>query len=151
MLTREASIVIDRPIGQVFAALADTKNQPRWDTGLLEARLVPEGPVSVGTRITEVRKFMGRTSENTGEVIEFEPNARITRKSSVDSPMKLVGTLTFAPTPKGTKVGWRWDLQFSGFFALVGPLIAAAMIKGADKSLRGLKDRLESGAVARPS
>jgi len=25
-------------------------------------------------------------------------------------------------------------------------MIAAAMIKGADKSLRGLKDRLESGA-----
>ena len=148
MLTREASIVIDRPIGQVFAALADTKNQPRWDTGLLEARLVPEGPVSVGTRITEVRKFMGRTSENTGEVIEFEPNARIIRKSTVDRPMKLLGSLDFVPAPQGTEVVWRWDLQFSGFMALVGPIIANAMIKGADKSLRGLKDRLESGAAA---
>ena len=151
MIVKETSIVINRPVEQVFAAMADVKNQPLWDPGVSKVRLAPDGPVSVGTRITETRTFMGRTSENTGEVIEFEPNARITRKSSVDSPMKLVGTLTFAPTPKGTKVGWRWDLQFSGFFALVGPLIAAAMIKGADKSLRGLKDRLESGAVARPS
>jgi len=61
--------------------------------------------------------------------------------------MKLVGTLTFNPTPKGTKVGWRWDLQFSGFFALAGPFIASAMIKGADKSLLGLKNLLEGRAV----
>ncbi len=77
MVKRETSIIIDRPIGEVFAVLADPKNQPQWDSSLLEARLVPEGPVSVGTRIIEVRKFMGRTSENTGEVIEFEPNAKI--------------------------------------------------------------------------
>ena len=146
MITKEASIVINRPVDQVFAAMADAKNQPQWDPGLWEARLTPDSPVSVGTKITEVRKFMGSTTVNTGQVIEFEPNVRLTRKS-VDSPMTAVGTLTFAPTPKGTKVSWRWDLQFSGFFVLVGPLIATAMKRGAETSLRGLKDRLESGAV----
>jgi len=144
MITREASILIDRPVGQVFSALVDSKNQPKWDTGLLEARLVPDGPVSVGTRITEVRKFMGRTSENTGEVIEFEPNVRITRKS-VDMPMMVLGTVTFTATSQGTKVNWRWDLQSKGFYALVGPMIANSMKKGSEASLRGLKDLLESG------
>ena len=143
MITREASILIDRSVGQVFSALVDSKNQLNWDAGLLEARLVPDGPVNVGTRITEVRKLMGRITENTGEVIEFEPNARITRRS-VDMPMTVVGTITFATTPKGTKVSWRWDLQFSRFFILVGLLIATAMKKGAETSLRGLKDMLES-------
>ena len=146
MITKETSIVINRPVEQVFAAMADVKNQPQWDPGLLEARLTPDGPVSVGTKITEARKFMGRTSENTGEVIEFEPNVRITRKS-VDSPMTVVGTITFASTQKGTKVSWRWDLQFSGFFTLVGSLIAVGMKKGAEASLQGLKEMLESGAV----
>jgi uncharacterized protein YndB with AHSA1/START domain len=147
MITKEASIVINRPVGQVFAAMTDTKNQPQWDPGLLEARLTPDGPVSVGTKITEVRKFMGRTSENTGEVIEFEPNARITRKS-VDIPMTVVGTVTFAATSKGTKVIWRWDLQFSRFFVLVGPLIATAMKRGSEISLSGLKNMLESRGTA---
>ena len=150
MITKEASIVINRPVGQVFAVLVDSKNQPKWDTGLLEARLMPDGPVSVGTRITEVRKLMGRTSENTGEVIEFEPNARITRKS-VDMPMTVVGVITFAATPKGTKVSWRWDLQFSRFFVLAGPLIATAMKRGVETSLRGLKGRLESHVPAASS
>lgn len=142
MITREASIIINRPVGQVFAAMVDSKNQPKWDIGLLEARLLPDGPVSVGTRITEVRKLMGRTTENTGEVIEFEPNAKITRKS-VDAPMMVLGTVTFAATPGGTKVNWKWDLKFKGMFALAGPIIANSMKKGSETSLRGLKDLLE--------
>ena len=148
MIVKQTSIVINRPVEQVFAAMADVKRQPLWDPGVSDVRLAPDGPVSVGTKITETRTFMGRTSENTGEVIEFEPNARIIRKSTVDRPMKLLGSLDFVPAPQGTEVVWRWDLQFSGFMALVGPIIANAMIKGADKSLRGLKDRLESGAAA---
>jgi uncharacterized membrane protein len=147
MITREASIVVDRPVGQVFAVFADTKNQPQWDTGLLEACLTPDGPVKVGTKITEVRKFMGRTSENTGEVIEFVPNARITRKS-VDTHMTVLGSVTFAATPEGTKVDWRWDLQFKGIIALAGPMIATSMKKGSETSLRGLKNLLESRATA---
>jgi len=147
MITKETSIVINRPIEQVFATMTDTKNQPHWDPGLLEARLTPDSPVHVGTKITEVRKFMGKTSENTGEVIEFEPNFKITRKS-VDGPMTVVGTIIFASTPKGTKVSWKWDLQFSGFFILVGPLIATGMNRGAEASLNGLMNWLESRAAA---
>ncbi len=142
MITKETSINIDRPIEQVFAVLVDSKNQPKWDTGLLEARLVPDGPVRVGTRITELRKFMGRTAENTGEVIEFEPNARITRKT-VDGPLTVVGTITFGATTEGTKVSWRWDLQSKGLFTLVGSMIGNAMNKGAQNCLRSLKQLLE--------
>ncbi len=143
MITRETSIVIDRPVGQVFTALVDCKNQPKWDTGLLDACITPDAPVGIGTRITEVRKLMGRTSENTGEVIEFEPNVRITRKS-VDMPMTVLGTVTFAATSGGTKVNWRWDLQPKAFYALAGSLIANIMKKGSENSLRGLKNLLES-------
>jgi uncharacterized protein YndB with AHSA1/START domain len=145
MITKEASIIINRPVGQVFTALVDSKNQPKWDTGLLEAWFTPDGPVGVGTRITEVRKLMGRTSENTGEVIEFEPNVRITRRS-VDMPMTVLGTITFAATPGGTKINWRWDLQPKGFYVLVGSMIANTMKKGAENSLRSLKDLLESSS-----
>jgi uncharacterized membrane protein len=148
MITREASIMIDRPVGQVFTALVDSKNQPKWDTGLLEACITPDGPVGIGTRITEVRKLMGRTSENTGEVIEFESNVRITRKS-VDMPITVVGTVTFTATPGGTKVNWKWDLQPKGFYALVGSMIANTMKKGSENSLHGLKSLLESsGSIA---
>jgi hypothetical protein len=91
---------------------------------------------------------MGRTSKNTGEVIEFEPNVRITRKS-IDMPMTVVGTVTFTATPRGTKVNWRWDLQPRGFYALVGSMIANTMKKGSENSLRSLKDLLESsGSIA---
>ena len=143
MNTKAASVLINRPVGQVFATLADTKNQPQWDSGQLEACLMPDGPIRIGTRITEVRKFRGRNSENTGEVIEFEPNARLTRKS-VDMPMTVLGTVTFAATPLGTQVNWRLDLQPKGFSVLTGPMIANSMKKGSEISLRRLKDLLET-------
>lgn len=92
---------------------------------------------------TEVRKLMGRTSENTGEVIEFEPNVRITRKS-VNTPMTVLGTVTFTATPWGTKVNWRWDLQPEGFYALVASMIANTMKKSSANCLHGLKDLPES-------
>lgn len=50
MITREASVMIDRPVGQVFTALVDSKNQPKWDTGLLETCMTPDGLVGIGTR-----------------------------------------------------------------------------------------------------
>ncbi len=146
MISKETSIVINRPVEQVFATMADAKNQPKWDSALSEVRLMPDGPVGVGTKISEVRTFLGRTSVNTTEVIEFEPNARITRKTAGEGPFKVGGFLTFNPAPNGTTVNWKWDLQFSGFLALVGPFIASAMIKGADKSLIGLKNLLEGRA-----
>ena len=142
MITREVSIEINRPVEQVFAAMADTANHPQWDPGLLEAHLTPDGPVRVGTKITEVRKFMGRTFENTVDVIAFEPNARITRKSA-DVLATVVGTATFAATPIGTQVIWRWDVQFSRFFVLIGPWGASALKRGSEKSLLGLKNLLE--------
>jgi hypothetical protein len=73
---------------KLFAVMVDPKNQPQWDPGWLEARLSPDAPVRVGTKITEVLKFVGCESENTGEVIDFEPNAQITRKT-VDKQMTV--------------------------------------------------------------
>jgi hypothetical protein len=52
--------------------------------------------------------------------------------------------ITKAATPEGTKVNWRWDLQFKGIFVVVGAFIATAMKRGSETSLRGLKDLLEN-------
>ena len=70
MVNVETSIIINRPIEEVFAYLTDAGNNPQWDLGLVEVRQTPERPVGVGTRITEVRKFLGRKMETTSEVVE---------------------------------------------------------------------------------
>jgi len=73
MVNVETTIVIHRPIEEVFAYITDARNQPQWDSGLVEVRQTPESPVGVGTRVTEVLKFMGRKLASSRDVFECEP------------------------------------------------------------------------------
>lgn len=63
MIDVEDSIVINRPIGEVFAFVADQTNAPRWQNGLEQVRRTTDGPPGVGTKHVVVRKFLGRRLE----------------------------------------------------------------------------------------
>jgi uncharacterized protein YndB with AHSA1/START domain len=66
--------VIDRPVEEVFAYVADVTNGPAWHTDILEARKTTEGPVGMGTAWhTRFKPSMG-ISEADMEVVSFEPN-----------------------------------------------------------------------------
>ena len=43
------SVVIDRPIDEVFAFVADGTNDPKFSPRVQEIRKVTDGPVGVGT------------------------------------------------------------------------------------------------------
>ncbi len=61
----ETSVVINRPIEDVFNYSTDPGNTPEWQTGLLESRLTSAGPIGVGSTIRDVRMFMGRQAAST--------------------------------------------------------------------------------------
>ena len=50
----ERTIVIDKPVEEVFAFLTDPSNDHKWRTHLKEVSA--EGPITVGTRIHKVVK-----------------------------------------------------------------------------------------------
>jgi hypothetical protein len=55
----EATVVIDRPIEQVFAFLADGENDRGFSTRVLEIAKTTEGPPSVGTIYASTVKDAG--------------------------------------------------------------------------------------------
>ena len=142
MINVETSIIINRPIEEVFTFLTDARNSPQWDSGLLDIRQTPQSPVGVGTRITEVRKFLGRKMETTSEVVEYEPSTKYTRKGG--GPFPITGSLTFEPTAEGTKVIWTFEMKPGGFFALAEPLVARSLKRGLESNLGDVKDLLEN-------
>lgn len=145
------SAVIRRPIEEVFAFLTDARNNPKWQTssGLQKTQQVPDGPVGVGTRITEVWKFIGRETESISEVTEYEPNRKYTRSALAgdSSPIKR-GDLIFEAVPEGTKLTWNADIQASGIFAIAEPLLASTMKKGIEANLAEVKALLEDHVTA---
>ena len=70
----ELSIVINRPIEEVFAVLANLENDLKWRSEWVDARKTSEGPIGIGTRFSLFAKAFGRRIETIYETIEYEPN-----------------------------------------------------------------------------
>jgi len=141
----EMSIHIERPIEEVFSAFTDIRTQPQWDPGMIEGRHEPDGPAQLGTKMTEVRKFMGRVIETTSELVEFEANRKIVRKGDDNGPMSLTGILTFTPTDSGAHVDWEWELELAGLLSLMTPIMAKILRKDGEPHLNRIKQILENG------
>jgi uncharacterized protein YndB with AHSA1/START domain len=68
MARMEASVVINRPIDEVFAYLTDVGSWSQWNSGILEAEQTSEGSVGVCTTFQGVSQFLGQRGEWTSEV-----------------------------------------------------------------------------------
>ena len=149
METIASSIIVQRPVAEVFAFVTDARNNPLWQasSGLRQIRQEPESPVGVGTRITEAWHFMGRDAETTSEVTAYEPNRTYTRSDiGGGGPIKR-GTYTFEPVAEGTRWTSETLIQAGGLFAIAEPLRAGTMRKGIETNMAEAKALLERRVV----
>jgi uncharacterized protein YndB with AHSA1/START domain len=100
VIKAERTIVINRPVDEVFAYVGDQTNTPQWQRGLLEVRRTTDGVPGVGTKHTFVRKFMGRRMEATNEYVAYEPGKRIAFKTTT-GPVPLEASYLFEATNWG--------------------------------------------------
>ena len=119
MIKVENSGIINRPIEEVFAFVGDQTNAPQWQSGLVEVRRTTDGPLRVGTTHTFVRNFMGRKMEASNEYVAYEPNKRITIKST-SGPVRVEFSYLFESTAEGTKLTGKMEMQAAGLLRLAG-------------------------------
>jgi uncharacterized protein YndB with AHSA1/START domain len=140
----EGSEHLDRPVEEVFAFITDVRNDPRWHTDVIEARLT--GGVSVGKgSIFEIRTkpFMG-VSGGTVTVSEYEPPGRIVFDVEMGK-MRPTTTLTVMPEDGGSRVTRRIDMEPYGVMRLMAPFMAGMARRRNAGFLAELKRVLESG------
>lgn len=145
MVTVSASIIVERPVEETFAFVADARNNPLWQSisGLRETRQLPESPVGVGTQIMETWHFMGVTAHSTCEVTEYEPSRRYARHVlSGPSPITH-GTHLFEPVAEGT----RWTntalVQADGAYPVAESVLAAELKRAMEAGMAEAKALLE--------
>jgi uncharacterized membrane protein len=143
MIQVKDSIIINRPIEEVFAFVADQTNGPQWQDGLLEVRRITDGPIGVGTRHTAARKFLGRRLELTNEYIEYEPNKQVTFKGESGS-MRFESSYLTESTTHGTRLTSQMQMEQGGLFGLAEPMIAKSLKRDFAANFRTLKALLES-------
>ena len=73
----EATVVIDRPIEEVFAFLADGENDPKFSPRVLAIAKTTDGPPGVGTVYASTVKDAGMKTKREFKLTEFEPPSRI--------------------------------------------------------------------------
>ena len=135
------SVMIQRPIEEVFAFLHDPANDPVWQTGLVETKL--SGPMGVGATLTEVRHFLGKRVELTFEITEYEPPARSSR-AIIAGPVPIAAGYTLEPAGGGTNVTMVGETDAYGFFRLTEPVFARMASRELEANAGHLKDLLET-------
>jgi carbon monoxide dehydrogenase subunit G len=141
----ELSVVINRPVEEVFAFANDPNNDVQWQTGVLESKQTSEGPRGVGTTDSNVIQFLGRRIESTVEITEYEPN-KMVRSKATSGPIPFDSTSTFESVEGGTKVTTEAEMDFGGVFKLAEPIVMRSAKRQFEGSMATLKDILEVGA-----
>jgi hypothetical protein len=127
----------------VWDYLADPVNDVTWTSGLLEARPLTEGPYAPGFRVERVSQFLGRRLTYTIEVKDVVPGERVEMETTA-GPFPIRVTYALEPVEGGTRFSIRNRGEPSGFFALTGPLLAAAVRRQVQLDVETLRDVLES-------
>lgn len=119
MITADHSILINRPVEDVFAFVADQANEPKWHTDVLEVD--PAKSLEEGSTVTWVVRFMGKSSY-LNEVRAFEPPHRI-QIAAVDGPLRPTLTQTFEDVNGATLYRRHVEIPPRGLFRLVAPIM----------------------------
>ena len=140
------SEIINRPVAEVFAFLSNFENNSQWEPSVLEAYQVSSGPMQVGTKLSEVRKFMGRRVASNYEVIAYEPD-RIFAVQSVSGPIQVKASYTFEPIEGGTKITDTAEFELHGFFKLLAPLFSMMVRNQMTSNFRKIKEIFERSKI----
>jgi uncharacterized protein YndB with AHSA1/START domain len=144
----EATVVIDRPIEEVFAFLADGENDPKFSPRVLEIAKTTDGPPSVGTVYASKVKDAGMTTKREFRLTEFESPTRIRwaeiSKNIVTAPE---GGYDLAPEAGGTRLTVYNVLAGHGVGKLIAPLALRSARKGADDFARAIKTAVEASGT----
>lgn len=136
---------VRRPPAEVFAFISNFENNPKWQSGMVEARFTSEGPLGLGSTYAQVAKFLGRRVESTFEVIAYQPN-RMVKATSTSGSFPITFTRIVEPLADGAKVSAIVEGDASGFFKLAEPILARMVHRSIEADYANLKAILESPA-----
>ncbi|GGH91347.1 SRPBCC family protein [Arthrobacter liuii] len=145
MVTIHGSIVIRRPVEEVFDFAADERNEPAYNPQMKSVEKITPGPVGAGTVWRTTIDQPGRAASFDVEVIDYVRPFRLeslTRTGTLD----IQGALTFQAIDDGTRMDWSWDLKPKGLLKLAAPVLAAMGRRNELRIWNGFKRHLEHTA-----
>lgn len=146
MPVTEESVIIDRPLREVWEYASEPSNQTVWQSNLAGFELVDAERPQVGARTRGTTRLAGKNFEWTAEYTEWEPPRRASFRS-IEAAFDFEGTITAEDVGNdATRVTWRIQTEtLGGFFGkLADPVVNRMYARDVRASLENLKEVLES-------
>lgn len=141
MARYRASIDVQQPREEVFAYLSDFSTTMEWDPGVVEAERLNGQAVDEGTEFRLVAEFLGRKTELTYRIVEFDPPHAVTFLGE-NATVVSRDRITLDSTAAGTCVTYDADLALKGLLKVADPLLTLAFNRVGDRALAGLRRTL---------
>ena len=142
MAAIESSVVIARPVEEVFAFVTDFANGPAWQETLDEVEMTSPGATRLGTSGRETRTVMNQRVESTFSVIEWTPNVRyVLRTASPGATIRA--EYAFDAVGGNTRLTVSMEPALRGFLKMMEQAIVNTAQRHLDADLASLKSLLE--------
>ncbi len=143
MIKVSSSVLINKPVADVFAYTTDPGTASKWQAGV--DAVIPDGPQDVvGSKYTEVRKFMGQEMKSMLQITQYEKNAKWGAKV-LSGPVPYEVLQTFVAEGGGTRLTTEVEGEPKGFFKGAEGAMKGQLQKSLDEDSQRLKKILEGG------
>jgi carbon monoxide dehydrogenase subunit G len=114
-------VVVNRPVADVYAFLANAENDARWRPGVLQITRASDT-----TYRQTVKGPGGRKISADVEITESRPNELIAFRAT-SGPVRPLGRYTLAPDGEGTRVRFELEAELGGLKRLLAPMVQKTM------------------------
>ena len=142
MPSAHRSIQINRPVGEVFAFVANGETAPQWRPGVLDAKHV-SGQGEGAVYRQGVRGPGGRRVDADYEITEWEPDRHIAFRT-IAGPVRPTGELDFEANGDQTTVHFMLDAELGWLRRLILGRSVQSTMDAEMRTLDNLKRILES-------
>lgn len=143
MVEVETSVLISKPIKEVFEFVTTPENDAKWYIGVESRDHTPGEPAGVGSTSMSELRFLGVSVTVEWEVIDYEAPTKIKVKTT-KGPVSVEAGYTFeAVSENQTKVSVHGEADVTGIFDLAEPLVERMAQRQWEASFENLKDVLE--------
>lgn len=137
------TVIIRRPVEEVFAYVGDFKRWPEWNFLIKEAQPLQPGPYRVGMTIRVKSSILGRHLEQIMIITGYDRDKFIEIKT-LKGPFKMVHQFQFSAKPFQTTVTFNTSNNLSQIFRFTRPVLAHIINRGNEIMYNRLKAILEA-------
>jgi len=145
MVKIDESVMIDRPVEEVWKFMTDWSNFTKINPAILEAKQISLGSRGVGTTVEAKLRNPNIIEKDVNiQVIEYEPNRKLTLEHTSGATKGTKTIFTLETIEGKTKLTLATDAKLSGFFKLIGPFVVGRERREVNNMVNSIKRALES-------